>query len=161
MKIVGIAGKAGCGKNTGADLLTAEYGYEQESFATPLKNMLAAKENNMQIPHLQSLISRTKNEINSLHEEALAAKGHRNHLYEKAGNIVGCYEADWQQRAYLQGLADEAHKAYEKATKQIAKLALLQKACKKELYHTLLDEAFLKTLTEHDDLHMFGGMKYE
>lgn len=81
-------------------------------------------------------------------------------MYEKAGNITGCYEADVVVEN-LQGLGDDAHKAYEKATKTIAKLAALQRALKVEMYNTLLDEAFLKTLSEHDDLHMFGGMKYE
>lgn len=42
MRIIGIVGKAGAGKDTVADLLVAEYGYEKVSFAAILKQMLSA-----------------------------------------------------------------------------------------------------------------------
>lgn len=40
--IIGIAGKAGSGKNTVADYLTDNYGFKQVSFAETLKNMLSS-----------------------------------------------------------------------------------------------------------------------
>lgn len=40
MQLIGIAGRAGAGKDTVADFLVAEYGYEKVSFAKILKAML-------------------------------------------------------------------------------------------------------------------------
>lgn len=40
MKIVGITGKAGSGKDTVADFLVARFGYQKVSFASTLKEML-------------------------------------------------------------------------------------------------------------------------
>jgi len=40
--IIGLAGKAGSGKDTVADYLVANYGFEKISFAKPLKDMLSA-----------------------------------------------------------------------------------------------------------------------
>lgn len=40
--ILGLAGPAGCGKDTIARLLIEKYGFRQQSFAGPLKRMLAA-----------------------------------------------------------------------------------------------------------------------
>lgn len=42
MRIIGITGKAGSGKDTLADYLVEHYGYEKISFAATLKNMLIA-----------------------------------------------------------------------------------------------------------------------
>lgn len=40
--IIGLAGKAGSGKDTVADYLVANYGFEKISFSKPLKDMLSA-----------------------------------------------------------------------------------------------------------------------
>lgn len=42
MKLIGIAGRAGAGKDTIADYLVREHGFTKVSWATPLKDALAA-----------------------------------------------------------------------------------------------------------------------
>lgn len=91
----------------------------------------------MQLSILQSLISRTRNEINSLHENVAAfkedAKAYKRRNHKGDGVRVSTHYA----------MAD-------KLTKQIVKLVVIQKALKREVYHTLLDNSFLKTLGENE-----------
>lgn len=42
MKIIGLAGPAGCGKSTVADLLSEDFGFIEESFARPLREFVAS-----------------------------------------------------------------------------------------------------------------------
>ena len=42
MKIIGLAGPAGCGKSTVADMLSEGFGFIEESFARPLREFVAS-----------------------------------------------------------------------------------------------------------------------
>lgn len=87
----------------------------------------------MLISHIQSLIDRNANVITGLHEQVVYYKAYvANH---KRNGIPG---------------AEYGYSNADKISKRIAKLAALQRSLKKEMFHTLLDEAFLKTLAEHD-----------
>lgn len=97
----------------------------------------------MNISHLQSLIAMNANAITNLHYEVMGYKASARGL-KSQGHSVDCF-----------------YKFADTATKRIAKLAALQRSLKKELFHTLLDEAFLKTLTYGDDTYMDVGRDYE
>jgi hypothetical protein len=96
---------------------------------------------NMQISHIQSLIDRNANIITGLHEQVVYYKAYAyNH---KLNGIPG---------------AEYGYSNADKISKRIAKLSALQRSLKKELFHTLLDEAFLRTLT---DGYVTGEVNYE
>lgn len=115
MILIGLTGKAGAGKDTVADRLVAEHGFEKRSFAAPLKAMLLKLDPILddQGTRLSHILREFRYELDAQAEAHLKAHypEYRRLMQVLGTDCIRAIDEDFWVKAAMKGLADHPNTA--------------------------------------------------